>query len=167
MIVYNKYINARDCTWYDSSNVIYSECMDTSEQFKTVKVVFKQGRTYLYKKVHINDYILFKNATSNGTALNEYIKKYECVRIADTDLDKLEQTKQEYIEGKKQSDEAFSNLLYKIDYNMETDEIRLSLNNTTIYEGIENQLSMLKLLKSMSVVYALNTSNNFHINKEE
>jgi hypothetical protein len=81
MIVYNKYTNSRDYTWYDSSNIVFSECIDTTEEEKTLKIVFKQGRTYIYRKVDVNDYLLFRNAESNGKAFNQYIKKYECVRL--------------------------------------------------------------------------------------
>ena len=167
MIVYNKYINSKDCTWYDSSNIVYSECLDTSEQEKTLKIIFKQGRTYIYKKVNVSDYVLFKNADSNGKAFNQHIKKYDCVRLPDTDLTKLEETKQQYIKENQQLDEIFTNLSYHIDYNPETDEIRLKLNDNVIFEGIENQISMLRLLKSMHIAYSLETSNEFKIEKEE
>ena len=45
MIVYNKYINNEDYTWYDSSNVIFSKCYDNNSDSKTLKIVFKDGRT--------------------------------------------------------------------------------------------------------------------------
>ena len=60
MIVYNKYINNEDYTWYDSSNVIFSKCYDNNSDSKTLKIVFKDGRTYLYKDVATMDYISFK-----------------------------------------------------------------------------------------------------------
>ena len=67
MIVFNRYVNQEDHTWYDSSNVVYSKCYDTqSTKFKTLKIVFKGGRTYLYKDVDADLYLQFKNAQSNG-----------------------------------------------------------------------------------------------------
>ena len=39
MIVFNRYVNQEDHTWYDSSNVVYSKCYDTqSTKFKTLKI---------------------------------------------------------------------------------------------------------------------------------
>lgn len=78
-----------DRVWYDSSNIIYSECEDNND-LKTLKVVFKKGLTYLYKKVDTNDYVMFVHGGldgSNGKALNQFIKpKCEYERIEDTDL---------------------------------------------------------------------------------
>ena len=63
----NFYRNSVDHTWYDSSNIIYSECFDTQDNSKrAVKIVFKGGRTYLYKEVEPLDYVLFRDAQSNG-----------------------------------------------------------------------------------------------------
>ena len=52
MIVYNRYVNQEDHVWYESSNIIYSKCYDTqNSKFKSLKIVFKGGRTYLYRDV--------------------------------------------------------------------------------------------------------------------
>ena len=32
-----------DKSWYQSSNVLYSECIDVEDELKTLKVVFKNG----------------------------------------------------------------------------------------------------------------------------
>ena len=73
--------------WYDSSNVIYSECDDTVDDFKVLRVVFKDGRQYQYDQVNVNDYLLFRENLSQGKALNQYIKsKYDAKRIADVDV---------------------------------------------------------------------------------
>ena len=83
-----------DRVWYDSSNIVYTECEDKLNDLKTLRVVFKKGATYEYKKVDVNDYVLFVAGGihgSNGKALNEIIKpKYEFEKIEDTNLDKLE-----------------------------------------------------------------------------
>ena len=82
-----------DKVWYDSSNIFFSECYDKENDFKLLKIVFKNGYTYLYKDVDVNDYLMFKYGGtdgSNGKALNKYIKnKYECERIENSDLDLL------------------------------------------------------------------------------
>lgn len=88
---FNIYDNNIDRTWYDSSNVLYSECDDVNNELKTLRVVFKNGRTYEYKDVNVHDYMLFREHTSQGQALNKYIKKYETKRIEDTDLTKLQE----------------------------------------------------------------------------
>ena len=39
MVVYNRYVNNKDHTWYDSSNVVYSLCYDNNEATKNLKIV--------------------------------------------------------------------------------------------------------------------------------
>ena len=63
-----------DRTWYQSSNIKYSECLDYDNRLKTLKVVFNNGTQYEYKNVNSQDYLLFRDASSQGKALNEYIK---------------------------------------------------------------------------------------------
>lgn len=85
----------RDYVWYDSSNVVYSECDDKENDYKTLRVVFKNGATYEYSNVDVNDYVAFVHGGidgSNGKALNKFIKpKYQCERLTNTDLMELEQ----------------------------------------------------------------------------
>ena len=167
-IVYNKYSNNRDHTWYDSSNVLYSVCYDTNNDKKILKVVFKQGRTYIYKDVDVKDYVLFKTAESTGKAINDFIiKKYKATRLSDTDIDSLETLKENFINENKVTEEAFTNLAYHLEMNGETGEFRLKLNDNVIYEGIENQVSILKLLKSMNINYAFSTLEDNITTEEE
>ena len=156
MIVYNKYLNSQDHTWFDSSNVIYSKCYDNTLQTKTLKIVFKNGRTYRYKDVDIHDYIQFKNAKSNGSAVNTYIiKKYSGVRIADTEVDKLDELKKTFIDEDTNNGETkFSNLAYHIDFCDKTGEFVLKLNNRIVYSGIEGNVSIINLLKSLNINYS-------------
>lgn len=169
MITYNKYINNEDNTWYDSSNVVFSKCYDTNDEMKTLKVVFKNGRTYVYKNVSVNDYLLFKTSPSNGSAINEYIiKKYKGVRISDTDISALN----EYKENLQNSDsvlseEKISQLCYNIDFCPETNNFILSLNNTVIYKGKENQVSIFNLLKSMNIPFSIKNVENVNIESDE
>lgn len=154
MIIYEKYVNSRDYTWYDSSNVVYSECIDTNQAYKTLKIVFKAGRQYIYENVDPTDYILFKRADSNGQAFNKYIKKYPCKRLPDVSLDDLEAKKNEFIEDNKVTEQAFTNLAYLLEMDAHSKAIRLSLNGKVIFEGVEDQVNIMRLLKCMSINYA-------------
>lgn len=159
MIIYNKYVNQQDYTWYDSSNVIFSKCYDNAESnTKTLKIVFKNGRTYLYKDVDINDYLTFKTAQSNGQAVNaSIIKKYKGVRITDTDIDKLSELKDSFINDEKSiSETQVKDLDYKIDYVEKDGEFTLTLGDKVIYHGNENKVSLFSLFKSMNIAYSLN-----------
>ena len=155
MVIFNKYVNNRDYCWYDSSNVIYSECYDNEGPAKNVKVVFKNGGTYLYKNVSNDDYISFRQAESNGKALNEHLKKYEYVRLSDTSIDDLENTKTEFINESTEIQEAFSNFAYRLAYNDATGEFTLFLNGKPIYNGIEGKVSIVNLLRAMSIGYSM------------
>lgn len=83
--------NGIDRAWYQSSNILYSECDDVKDDFKILTVVFKNGATYKYYDVDVNDYVMFLHGGldgSNGKALNKYIKqkcqRYERVEDRDT-----------------------------------------------------------------------------------
>ena len=53
-------------TWYDSSNVKYSECVDENNKLKTLKVVFSNGTQYQYNNVDVRDFLLFENDSSQA-----------------------------------------------------------------------------------------------------
>lgn len=155
-IVFNKYVNNKDHTWYDSTNVLYSLCYDNDTDKKNIKIIFKNGRTYLYKDVDSQDFINFKMSESTGKGVNEYItKKYKGLRLQDTDLSELENLKQEFIDDDKITDEAFTNLSYHLSVNDDTGEFLLLLNNKPIYKGIEGKVSIVNLLKSMNIHYSI------------
>lgn len=84
--IYSIYSNNLDRCWYKSSNIIYSECDDNDNAYKTLRIVFKNGRMYEYYGINVNDYILFKNDLTQGTAFTKYIRKYECKRLEDVDV---------------------------------------------------------------------------------
>ena len=88
---FNVYCNGVDKTWYDSSNVIYTECIDNDNRPKTLKVVFSNGTQYQYEDVNVNHYLLFREDASQGKALNRLIKenKYEYKKIEDADLEAI------------------------------------------------------------------------------
>ena len=90
--IFNFYVNDIDKTWYQSSNIKYSECIDHDNDLKTLKVVFNNGTQYQYKKVDVQNYLLFRDASSQGKALNEYIKPkgYEYEKMENADMQSLE-----------------------------------------------------------------------------
>ena len=78
-----------DKVWYDSSNVLYSECDDIENDYKNVRITFKNGSTYEYKNVDVNDYIMFRENISQGKSINKFIKIYECEKLENKDTDKI------------------------------------------------------------------------------
>ena len=90
--IFNFYANDVDKTWYQSSNIKFSECIDHDNDLKTLKVVFNNGTQYQYNKVDVRDYLLFKNDSSQGKALNHFIKGkgYEYEKLEDADTKTLE-----------------------------------------------------------------------------
>lgn len=83
----NVYNDNIDRTWYKSSNILYSECIDNDNKPKTLKVVFSNGRQYQYNDVDVRDYLFFRDGESQGKSLNSYIKKYACTRLEDVNVD--------------------------------------------------------------------------------
>lgn len=79
-LLYKRYDEEKriDHAWYESSNILYSECVDNENDFKTLYVVFKHkdgsNETYRYDNVHVADYLRFRNSDSQGKALNMFIK---------------------------------------------------------------------------------------------
>lgn len=92
MKIFNFYSNDVDRTWYQSSNIKYSECIDHDNELKTLIVVFNNGTQYRYEKVDVRDYLLFKNDESQGRALNQYIKTkgYAYEKMENADLATLD-----------------------------------------------------------------------------
>lgn len=152
MKIYSKYENGQEFCWYNSSNTLFSKCYDNPGDLKAVKVIFKSGATYLYKNVDINDYIAFRDAESNGHAFFKHIRKYEGVRIQDTDLDKLEEMKNKFMNDSQELQETkVSDLGYVIEY-CETDgSFVLKLANKVIFSGVEGNVSIVNLFKSMGI----------------
>ena len=80
-----------DRVWYNSSNIVYTECLDPPNSLKPLTVIFKNGKRYQYNDVDVNDYVMFMHGGldgSNGKALNKYIiPKYECKKLEDVSSD--------------------------------------------------------------------------------
>ena len=90
--IFGFYANNVDKVWYQSSNIKYSECIDHDDALKTLKVVFNNGTQYEYKNVSVQNYLFFRDATSQGKALNEYIKSkgYEYEKLENANMEDLE-----------------------------------------------------------------------------
>ena len=92
--------NRIDRAWYDSSNIVYSECDDNLDDFKTLRIVFKTGDMYEYKQVDVNDYLMFMAGGldgSNGKAFYKYIRpKYEVEKKERLDLNILKAAMEGY-----------------------------------------------------------------------
>lgn len=99
--IFNFYANDVDKTWYQSSNIKYSECIDNDNDLKTLKVVFNNGTQYQYNKVSVQHYLMFRDAASQGKALNEFVKGkgYEYAKLENADIDSLESELNFRIEG--------------------------------------------------------------------
>ena len=69
-----------DKAWYNSSNIVYSECIDKRDSLKEVKVTFRNGNEYSYLDVAVQDYLMFREDASQGKALNKLLKKYEFIK---------------------------------------------------------------------------------------
>ena len=89
--LFDYYSNNVDYTWYQSSNIKYSECIDNDNELKTLKIVFNNGKQYEYEKINVFDFLKFRDADSQGKAFNQFIKKYEFKKLDDYDLNKLDE----------------------------------------------------------------------------
>ena len=97
MLLFSYYIEDKmDKAWFDSSNIYYAECDESDTQFKTVRVIFKNGAIYQYEQVKVFDWTMFKNAESQGKKLNELFKKagYKYEKIGTANVEEL---KDEYV----------------------------------------------------------------------
>jgi len=90
--IFGFYANDVDKSWYDSSNVKYSECDDHDNALKTLRVVFNNGTQYEYKNINVQDFLFFRDAASQGKALNQYIKGkgYEYEKLENANMEALE-----------------------------------------------------------------------------
>ena len=93
MLLFSYYIEDKmDKAWFDSSNICYAECDESDTQFKTVRVIFKNGAIYQYEQVKVFDWTMFKNAESQGKKLNELFKKagYKYEKIGTANIEELQ-----------------------------------------------------------------------------
>lgn len=103
-----------DRVWYQSSNIVFTECLDNPDSLKTLTVTFKNNRRYRYDDVDVNDYVMFMHGGldgSNGKVFHKYIvSKYKGVKIEDASSDYVQlllekyQKKEENTETEKTSE---------------------------------------------------------------
>jgi hypothetical protein len=134
MLAFNYYIeNNKDRAWFDSSNIIYAECIESDTQFKDVIITFNGGRRYLYKDVYVYDWRSFKEANSQGEAINTYIinKKYSYQKIdninAEDLFDELEFRKKDGI------------------------TIQVNDNNIILFDNKDNQLYQMNCIDNINI----------------
>ena len=91
--LFNYYQDNIDHTWYKSSNIKYSECIDNDNALKTLRIVFNNGTQYEYENVDVRDYLIFRDSDSQGKSLNRLIKekKYEYKKLDNVNVDVLEE----------------------------------------------------------------------------
>lgn len=99
--IFGFYANDEDQQWYQSSNIRYSKCLDHDNNLKTLRVIFNNGTQYEYKNVSVQDYLFFRDSTSQGKALNQYIKgkNYEYEKMENADMQALEEELNFRMEG--------------------------------------------------------------------
>ena len=130
--IFNKYANDMDKTWYESSNILYSECDDITDNLKVLRIIFKNGRVYQYTDVDVIDYLLFRDDVSQGKAFNLHIKKYKCERLDDVDVNVVNQEMQDELKAQQEIEDK-EDLIIKL-YNISADVelIKNSLNSITL-----------------------------------
>lgn len=169
MITFSKYIDSKEHNWYDSSNLLYSRCYDRPGDVVTLKIVFSDGRSYVYYDVTKNDYLSFKTADSNGKAFAKFIRpKYKYARLSDTSKEDLEKLRQSFIEEEHDLTEAkTSDIIYHIKFDDETGRFALYLGNRRIHRGIEGEESIINLFKSMNINYSMSEANDSDFESDE
>jgi hypothetical protein len=133
MLIFSKYIEDKiDMAWFDSSNIVYAECDESDTAEKTVRVTFKNGSQYEYYKVNVNDWVMFKNADSQGKALNKYIKKdsYEYKKIWDNDIESINKKLEFYLNDEKEAEEDDLKAKYLLSFDNGRLEVCNGLNET-------------------------------------
>ncbi|MBR6516114.1 MAG: KTSC domain-containing protein [Bacilli bacterium] len=149
---YNLYENKLDRTWFDSSNILYSECDDIENSLKVVRIYFSTGRVYQYKDVDVGDYMMFREDKSQGKAFNKFLKKYECERLEDVDVSIIEKSLNETINSEvkiKNFNVKFNDNVLEV--NKITDNGFLTTNTIEINETSKGDI--VKLLNLIGIKY--------------
>lgn len=96
MKLFSYYDNNIDHAWFESSDIVYSECIDNENELKTLKVVFSNGAQYEFYDVNVFDYLKFRDGSSQGKAFITYIrkKKYKFKKLEKANLKEINE---EYI----------------------------------------------------------------------
>jgi len=92
-----------DRAWFDSSNILYGECHDNTNELKKVIITFKNGGTYQYNDVKVNDWLKFRESASSGKGFIQYIKPYEFEKLENKDVDLLKEELNKLLEQAKEN----------------------------------------------------------------
>ena len=163
-LTYRKYIMSVDHCWYESSNILYSECFDTqNDEPRDVKIVFKGGRTYLYKDVDASTYVMFRDAASQGSVFGKTIKNCPYSKLEDTPTETLDKMLAEF----RQMDSQEGERIVALAINNETGEFVVKVNGTPLYEGVEGKVSVINLFAALGIVYSVEENNELHVGSKE
>lgn len=91
MLLHNEYVPTlkRDYTYYNSSNLVYTECEDNENEYKTLYVMYKNGTVYRYDDVNVFDYLFIRNAPSQGKEAYQKLKPYKYEKIGQLNPDEV------------------------------------------------------------------------------
>lgn len=168
MVTYERYINKELHCWYDSSNLIYSKCYDSDGDTVNLKIVFKGGRTYLYRDVKKQDFMAMIASPSSGDGFNNHIKKYNCARLTDTDLKELSDFRESLVNADRDLDSTPSaQLMYRLEVCEDTGEFVLYCGANPIFRGVENEVSVVKFLRSMNIRFAIESVDEIKVESDE
>ena len=99
---------------------------------------------------------------------NKWIKKYDAVRIADTDIGKLADLQETFKDELQENDEQkLGDLVYTIKVNEKTGEFVITLGDKTLFRGIEGQFSILNLFSSLNIKHILQTVDDLPNDSDE
>lgn len=89
MVLVEEYVPSlrKDYAWYESSNFMYTECVDRENELKDLYVMYKNGSVYLYHDVNVNDYLFIRNAASQGKEAYQRLKPYKYEKVGDVNPD--------------------------------------------------------------------------------
>ena len=91
---------------------------------------------------------------------NTHIKKYSCVKQDNTDLGQLDLLKQAF-----QQDDAIiiGHSTLELQINNESGEFVILKNGNPIFSGIEGQVSIMNLFKSLGINYMITENTNIEM----
>ena len=122
--IFKIYDDRMERVWYESSNIVYSECDDIEDELKKLRIVFKDGRQYQYEDVKVNDYLLFRENLSQGKALNQFIKpSYLATRLNNVDVQLIKESMETYQTSTSEDD---------VEVFLDGDVLTISKNNEVI-----------------------------------
>lgn len=144
--IFNVYEDGVDRTWYDSSNILYSECIDVPNDYKVLKIVFKNGRTYEYTEVNVNDYVMFREDISQGKAFRKYIANFPTKKLDDVNVNDIQKSLIYYQEKNqvKYPYVVMKNNTIEI-YNENEEMVSYDIDKINVKELITNVLTSLKI----------------------